>query len=116
MTGRLSSEEREFATLAAQLRALEDDIKAARHAAQRAREMRGVDRDAPRESGPALRGERVTLAGPGDGSEAQHLSGAERLLAAVGEEPAERGGVESEQIDLHPVDRGASPRSAPLLQ
>jgi acetyltransferase len=62
MTGRLSSEEREFATLAAQLRALEDDIKTARHAAQRAREMRGVDRDAPRESGPALRGERVTLA------------------------------------------------------
>jgi RimJ/RimL family protein N-acetyltransferase len=62
MTGRLSSEEREFATLVAQLRALEDDIKAARHAAQRAREMRGVDRDAPHESGPALRGERVTLA------------------------------------------------------
>ena len=47
---------------------------------------------------------------------AQHLPGAKRLLAAVGEEAAERGGIESEQIDFHPVDRGASPRSAPIVQ
>jgi hypothetical protein len=47
---------------------------------------------------------------------AQHLPGPKRLLAAVGEEAAERGGIESEQIDFHPVDRGASPRSAPIVQ
>jgi GNAT superfamily N-acetyltransferase len=63
MAGSLNDEERrELATLVVQLRALEDDIKAARHAAQRAREMRGVRRPVPRESGLALRGERVVLA------------------------------------------------------
>jgi GNAT superfamily N-acetyltransferase len=63
MPGRLNDEERrELATLVVQLRALEDDIKAARHAAQRAREMRGVARHGARESGLALRGERVILA------------------------------------------------------
>lgn len=62
MPGQLSSGEREFATLVAQLRALEEDIGAARHAAQRATAGRGLSRPVPREPAPALRGERVTLA------------------------------------------------------
>jgi GNAT superfamily N-acetyltransferase len=62
MPGQLSSGEREFATLVAQLRALEDEIAAARHASQDARAGHGHDRHVPREPGPALRGERVTLA------------------------------------------------------
>src|SRR6266542_1527337 len=56
MPGQLSSGEREFATLVAQLRALEDEIGAARHASQHARAGRGSDRHVPREAGPALRG------------------------------------------------------------
>jgi GNAT superfamily N-acetyltransferase len=59
MSGQLSSGERELATLVAQLRALDDDIGAARDAAQRATDGRGVDRPAPARN---LRGERVTLA------------------------------------------------------
>jgi GNAT superfamily N-acetyltransferase len=66
MPGQLSSGEREFATLVAQLRALEDEIGAARHASQHALAGRGSDRHVPREAGPALRGERVTLS---DGSQ-----------------------------------------------
>jgi RimJ/RimL family protein N-acetyltransferase len=62
MPGQLSSGEREFATLVEQLRALEDEIGAARHASQYARAGHGLDRHVPREAGPALRGERVTLA------------------------------------------------------
>jgi GNAT superfamily N-acetyltransferase len=58
----LSSKEREFATLVDQLRALEDEIAAARHASADARAGHGRDRRVPRKSGPALRGERVTLA------------------------------------------------------
>jgi GNAT superfamily N-acetyltransferase len=65
MPGQLSSGEREFATLVAQLRALEDEIGAARHASQHAMAGRGSNRHVPREAGPALRGERVTLS---DGS------------------------------------------------
>jgi GNAT superfamily N-acetyltransferase len=59
MSGQLSSQEREFATLVAQLRALEEDIGAARHAAQRATTGRGLSRTVSR---VPLRGERVTLA------------------------------------------------------
>jgi RimJ/RimL family protein N-acetyltransferase len=62
MPGQLSSGEREFATLVAQLRALEDEIGAARHASECARKGHGLARHVPRETGPALRGERVTLA------------------------------------------------------
>ena len=62
MPGRLSPEEREYATLVDQLRALEEDIGAARQAADRARAGRGVERPAPREPPRALRGERVKLA------------------------------------------------------
>ena len=66
MPGRLSSEEREYATLVEQLRALEEDIEAARQASGRARAGRGARRPAPREPAHALRGERVKLA---DGAE-----------------------------------------------
>jgi nucleotide-binding universal stress UspA family protein/predicted N-acetyltransferase YhbS len=62
MPGHLSSGEREFATLVAQLRALEDEIAAARQASQNGRAGRGRERHVPREAGPALRGEHVTLA------------------------------------------------------
>jgi N-acetylglutamate synthase-like GNAT family acetyltransferase len=55
----LSSGEREFATLLAQLRALEDDIGAARSAAYRATTGRGAAPPTPVRN---LRGERVTLA------------------------------------------------------
>jgi GNAT superfamily N-acetyltransferase len=61
MPGRLSSGEREYATLVGQLRALEEDIEAARQAADRGRAGRGLKRRAPRRP-PAVRGERVTLA------------------------------------------------------
>jgi GNAT superfamily N-acetyltransferase len=61
MSGQLSSGEREFASLVVQLRALEDEIAAARHASQRARGGRGAPRHVPREPGPQLRGERVVL-------------------------------------------------------
>jgi GNAT superfamily N-acetyltransferase len=66
MLGRLSPGEREYATLVAQLRALEEDIGAARHAADRARAGRGLERPVPRQPPQALRGERVKLA---DGAE-----------------------------------------------
>jgi GNAT superfamily N-acetyltransferase len=66
MPGRLSPGEREYATLVDQLRALEEDIGAARQAADHARAGRGVERPAPREPARALRGERVKLA---DGAE-----------------------------------------------
>src|SRR5689334_14154167 len=66
MPGRLSSGEREYATLVGQLRALEEDIEAARQAADRARGGRGPRRPTPREPAHALRGERVALA---DGAE-----------------------------------------------
>jgi RimJ/RimL family protein N-acetyltransferase len=59
MAGQLSSGEREFATLLAQLRALDEDIGAARDAAQRASSGRGVAAPQPARN---LRGERVTLA------------------------------------------------------
>jgi GNAT superfamily N-acetyltransferase len=62
MSGQLSSREREFATLIDQLRALEDEIGAARRASSDVRAGRVRDRHVPREHGPALRGERVTLA------------------------------------------------------
>jgi RimJ/RimL family protein N-acetyltransferase len=62
MPGQLSSGEREFATLVAQLDALEDEIQAARQVSREARAGRGHDGHVPRETGPALRGERVTLA------------------------------------------------------
>ncbi len=65
MPGQLSSGEREFATLVAQLRALEEEIGAARHASRDARAGRGLSRPAPREAPAALRGERVTLADGG---------------------------------------------------
>jgi RimJ/RimL family protein N-acetyltransferase len=61
MSGSLSSGEREFATLVAQLGALEEEIGAARQVAQNARSGRGLERHVPRETGAALRGERVTL-------------------------------------------------------
>jgi GNAT superfamily N-acetyltransferase len=66
MPGHLSSGEREFATLIDQLRALEDEIGAARRASSDARGGRVSARPVPREHGPELRGERVTLA---DGAE-----------------------------------------------
>jgi GNAT superfamily N-acetyltransferase len=62
MPGKLSSGEREFAALITQLRALEDEIAAARHVSQDAQAGRVHDRHVPRETGPALRGERVALA------------------------------------------------------
>jgi GNAT superfamily N-acetyltransferase len=62
MSGQLSSGEREFATLVAQLLALEEEIGAARDASHHAQAGRGSARHVPRETGPALRGERVTLA------------------------------------------------------
>jgi hypothetical protein len=62
MPGKLSSGEREFATLVAQLRALEDEIAAARHVSQDVQAGHLHDRHLPRETGSALRGERVTLA------------------------------------------------------
>jgi GNAT superfamily N-acetyltransferase len=62
MAGQLSSGEREFATLVAQLRALEDEIATARHASQEAQAWHGRDRHTPRDAGLVLRGERVTLA------------------------------------------------------
>jgi RimJ/RimL family protein N-acetyltransferase len=66
MPGQLSSGEREFDTLVARLRALEEDIGAAQHAANYARTGRGLERHVPREAPHALRGERVSLA---DGAE-----------------------------------------------
>jgi GNAT superfamily N-acetyltransferase len=85
MAGQLSSGEREFATLVDQLRALEDEIGAARRAARQ--QVR--DLPAARVRGPALRGERVALADgaqivirpiePGDADEL--AAGFERLGA-----------------------------------
>jgi RimJ/RimL family protein N-acetyltransferase len=66
MPGQLSSGEREFATLVAQLHAVEEDIAAARAVAPRATAWAGLDLHARRESAPALHGERVALA---DGAE-----------------------------------------------
>jgi GNAT superfamily N-acetyltransferase len=66
MSGKLSSGEREFATLVDQLRALEEEIGAARRALHDAGAGRVRSRPVPRETGPAVRGERVTLA---DGAE-----------------------------------------------
>jgi GNAT superfamily N-acetyltransferase len=66
MPGRLSPGEREYATLVDQLRALEEDIGAARRAADPARAGRGLQRPARRRPAQALRGERVKLA---DGAE-----------------------------------------------
>jgi GNAT superfamily N-acetyltransferase len=62
MPAQLSSNEREFATLVDQLRALEDEIGAARRASDEARAGHPRDHHIPRERGPALRGERVALA------------------------------------------------------
>jgi GNAT superfamily N-acetyltransferase len=62
MPAQLSSGEREFATLVDQLRALEDEIGAARRASHGAPAAHVRDRPLPRERGPALRGERVALA------------------------------------------------------
>jgi GNAT superfamily N-acetyltransferase len=62
MTGKLSSGEREFAALVAQLRALEDEIAAARRVSQDVQAGRLHGRHGTRETGPALRGERVALA------------------------------------------------------
>jgi GNAT superfamily N-acetyltransferase len=62
MSGQLSSGEREFATLVDQLLALEDEIGAARRASQEALAGHGHRRHVPREAGPELRGERVSLA------------------------------------------------------
>lgn len=66
MPSELSSGEREYATLVAQLRAVEEDIAAARDSARRARAGRGVDLPAHRAPASALHGERVRLA---DGAE-----------------------------------------------
>lgn len=57
-----SSGEREFATLVAQLRALEDEIAGARRASEDARFGHSHDHHVSRERGPAPRGEPVTLA------------------------------------------------------
>jgi GNAT superfamily N-acetyltransferase len=57
-----SSAEREFATLVAQLQALEDEIAGARRASEDARFGQTHDHHVSRERGPALRGERVALA------------------------------------------------------
>jgi GNAT superfamily N-acetyltransferase len=62
MSGHLSSGEREFATLVAQLHALEEDIGAARDLAPRATSWCGLELHAHREPARALHGERVTLA------------------------------------------------------
>ena len=62
MPGRLSPGEREYLTLVDQLRALEEDIGAARQAADPGRAAHGRRRPAPRRTAPALRGERVKLA------------------------------------------------------
>jgi N-acetylglutamate synthase-like GNAT family acetyltransferase len=66
MPGQLSSGERELASLVAQLRALEEDIGAARATAERAGSTRGLEVHLHREPAPALHGERVRLA---DGAE-----------------------------------------------
>jgi RimJ/RimL family protein N-acetyltransferase len=58
----LSSGERELATLAAALRALEEDIGAARQAARRAGAGHGVDPPRPSRAEVGERGELVTLA------------------------------------------------------
>jgi GNAT superfamily N-acetyltransferase len=89
MSGQLSSEERELATLAAALRALEEDIGAARHAAERAGGGHGVDR--PRPVGPArAAGELVTLADgaqivirPIEPADREDLAAAFRRLGAL---------------------------------
>jgi GNAT superfamily N-acetyltransferase len=62
MSGQLSSGEREFESLVAQLRALEDEIASARRASQDAQTGHVHHQHVPREAGPALRGERATLA------------------------------------------------------
>jgi GNAT superfamily N-acetyltransferase len=62
MPGQLSSRERELATLVDQLRALEDEIGAARRASSDARAGRVRDRHVARDRGPSLPGEHVTLA------------------------------------------------------
>ena len=61
MPGHLSSGEREFATLVAQLHALEEDIGAARELAPRATSWRGLELHAHREPARAPRGELVRL-------------------------------------------------------
>ena len=62
MPGQLSSGERELATLADQLAALEDEIRAARRTSQDVQSGHLRDRPRPRDRGGELRGERVTLA------------------------------------------------------
>jgi RimJ/RimL family protein N-acetyltransferase len=66
MPNQLSSGEREFASLVAQLQALEEDIAAARATARHATAGIGVALHSQREPVPVLHGERVTLV---DGAE-----------------------------------------------
>ena len=61
MPRQLSSGEREYATLVAELRALEEDVEAARATARRATAGPGLGLYAHHESAPALHGERVGL-------------------------------------------------------
>ena len=89
MSGQLSSGERELATLAAALRALEEDIGAARHAAQRAGAGQGVDPPRPAGSARAA-GELVTLADgaqivirPIEPADSEDLAAAFRRLGAL---------------------------------
>jgi len=62
----LSSGEREFATLVEQLRAMEDEIAAARRMSSDALAGHPSDRPAAHERGAELRGERVTLPDGGE--------------------------------------------------
>jgi GNAT superfamily N-acetyltransferase len=87
MSGRLSSGERELATLAAALRALEEDIGAARQAAQRAGAGQGADPPSPARSAA---GEVVTLADgariairPIEPADSADLAAAFRRLSAL---------------------------------
>jgi GNAT superfamily N-acetyltransferase len=87
MSDQLSSGERELATLAAALRALEEDIGAARQAARRASAGRGVDPPTPARS---TTGEFVTLADgarifirPIEPSDSADLAAAFRRLGAL---------------------------------
>jgi GNAT superfamily N-acetyltransferase len=87
MSGHLSSGERELATLAAALRALEQDIGAARQAVQRAGAGQGVDPPKPVRS---TAGELVTLADgahivirPIESADSADLAAAFRRLSAL---------------------------------
>jgi GNAT superfamily N-acetyltransferase len=87
MSGHLSSGERELATLAAALRALEEDIGAARQAAKRAGAGRGVDPPNPARSASgelvALRdGARIVIR-PIEPADSQDLAAAFRRLSAL---------------------------------